>query len=225
MKRIIVAIDGFSGTGKSSTAKEVARQLGYIYVDSGAMYRAIAYYFLHHEVDIQDDYSVKNLLSNIQLEFRSAERKVILFMNNESMDDKIRTMEVNQLVSEVSTLVHVRRELVRQQQQIGMNRGIVMDGRDIGTVVFPDAELKVFMVASLKVRGERRELELKEKGIDIPLEDVMMNLKKRDIIDSGRVEGPLKKAEGALEIDTSDMTFEEQVTTIVNQAKQKINES
>jgi len=225
VNKIIVAIDGFSGTGKSSTAKEVAKALGYIYVDSGAMYRAITYYFLHHEIEIQDDDAVRNLLSNIKLEFRNEAGQNKLYMNDESMDDKIRTMEVNQLVSEVSTLVNVRRELVRQQQQIGENRGIVMDGRDIGTVVFPDAELKVFMVASLDVRGERRKLELEEKGINIPLEEVMMNLKKRDIIDSARAEGPLRKASEALEIDSSDLTFEAQVAKIVDQAKQQINES
>lgn len=224
MNKIIVAIDGFSGTGKSSTAKEVAKTLGYIYVDSGAMYRAITYYFLCHEIEIQNEEVIKNLLSTIKLEFRNGAGQNSLYMNNESMDEKIRTMEVNQLVSEVSTLVSVRRELVKQQQKIGKNRGIVMDGRDIGTVVFPDAELKVFMIASLDVRGERRKLELEEKGINIPLEEVIMNLKKRDIIDSARAEGPLKKASKALEIDSSDLTFDVQVAKIVDQAKKHINE-
>ena len=224
VRKIIVAIDGFSGTGKSSTAKEVAKALKYIYVDSGAMYRAITYYFLHHEVDIQNEDAVKNMLENIRLDFRIENGHDVLYMNDECMEEKIRTMEVNQLVSEVSTLVQVRRELVMQQQQIGAKRGIVMDGRDIGTVVFPDAELKVFMVASLEVRGKRRKLELAEKNIDITEEVVMMNLKKRDIIDSSRAEGPLRKAPDALEIDTSDLTFEDQVAKIIDQAKQKINE-
>ena len=223
MKKIIVAIDGFSGTGKSSTAKEVARQLGYIYVDSGAMYRAVTYYLQHHKVEISNHKAVTDQLGHIQLQFKKVDGQNVLFMNGESMDTKLRTMEVNQLVSEVSTLVSVRRELVKQQQKIGEERGIVMDGRDIGTVVFPDAELKVFMTASLDVRGERRKLELLERNIDIPLEEVMSNLRNRDKIDSERAEGPLKKASNALEIDTSDLTFEEQVSKIVDLAKQHIN--
>ncbi|MCP4457567.1 MAG: (d)CMP kinase [Cytophagales bacterium] len=225
MKKIIVAIDGYSGTGKSSTAKEVARQLDYIYVDSGAMYRAVTYYLLHHKVDISNQSEVERHLDYIQLQFKKVDEQNILFMNGESMDTRIRTMEVNQLVSEVSTLITVRRELVKQQKKIGEERGIVMDGRDIGTVVFTDAELKVFMVASLDVRGKRRKLELQEKNIDIPLEEVMSNLKKRDKIDSERTEGPLKKAPDALEIDTSDLTFDQQVTKIVDQARKEINAS
>lgn len=225
LNEIIVAIDGYSGTGKSSTAKEVARQLGYIYVDSGAMYRAVTFYFLQHGVDISNSSEVIKSLKHIYLQFKNEERQNILFMNGESVDDKLRTMEVNQLVSEVSTLVNVRRELVKQQQKMGIDRKIVMEGRDIGTVVFPNAKLKVFMVASLEVRSKRRKLELDEQTTPIPLEEIMSNLKKRDQIDSEREEGPLRQTAGALVIDTSYLTFKEQVTKIVNQAKKHINES
>ena len=145
-------------------------------------------------------------------------------MNDQIMDSNLRTMEVNELVSEVSTLSNVRQELVSQQQKIGEKRGIVMDGRDIGTVVFTDAELKVFMVASIDVRGKRRRLELLRNNIEIPLDKIMFNLKKRDQIDSERAVGPLTKAKNALEIDTSDLTFDQQVEKIVDKAKSMINE-
>ena len=224
MKKIIVAIDGYSGTGKSSTAKEVARQLGYLYVDSGAMYRAVACRFIERKVDVSNQEQVGKELQNISLEFKNMEGRNSLYMNGRHMDSNLRSMEVNERVSEVSALPNVRRELVSQQQKIGEKRGIVMDGRDIGTVVFTSAELKVFMVASVEVRGERRRLELLENNIEIPLHEIMLNLKKRDQIDSERAVGPLTKAEDALEIDTSHLTFEQQVTKIMNQAKSRIDE-
>ncbi len=224
MKKIVVAIDGFSGTGKSSTAKEVARQLNYIYVDSGAMYRAVTYSFIENGVDINNEAEVTARLQKLRLQFRNVDGRNILYMNGESMDDKIRTMKVSGLVSEVSTLVNVRRELVKQQQRLGGEKGIVMDGRDIGTVVFKDAELKVFMIASLDVRSERRRLELLEKNMVIPLDEIKANLANRDRIDSGRDEGPLKKDDDALLIDTSDLSFDQQVEKIVKQANKKINE-
>ena len=224
MKKIIVAIDGYSGTGKSSTAKEVARQLGYVYVDSGAMYRAVTYHFIENKVDVSNEDKVIAELQNISLKFKNTKGRNMLFMNEQIMDSNLRTMEVNGLVSEVSVLSNVRKELVSQQQNIGKKRGIVMDGRDIGTVVFTDAELKVFMVASIDVRGKRRRLELLKNDIDIPLDEIMLNLKRRDQIDSERAVGPLTKAESALEIDTSDLTFDQQVSKIVDQAKSRINE-
>ena len=224
MKKIIVAIDGYSGTGKSSTAKEVARQLGYVYVDSGAMYRAVTYHFIENKVDVSNEDKVIAELQNISLKFKNTKGRNMLFMNEQIMDSNLRIMEVNGLVSEVSALSNVRKELVSQQQNIGKKRGIVMDGRDIGTVVFTDAELKVFMVASIDVRGKRRRLELLKNDIDIPLDEIMLNLKRRDQIDSERAVGPLTKAESALEIDTSDLTFDQQVSKIVDQAKSRINE-
>jgi CMP/dCMP kinase len=223
MRKIVIAIDGYSGCGKSSTAQAVAKRLGYTYVDSGAMYRAVTLYFLENNVDITDEVAVKRALGEIHLTFEIQDGKNALVLNGRHLDHEIRTAEVNAMVSPVSTLVDVRREMVRQQQRMSTGKGIVMDGRDIGTVVFPDAELKIFMTASIEVRAARRQLELSERGIPSSLEVILVNLAERDRIDSTRSEGPLRKANDAIEIDTSDLTFDGQVNKIVEQAERIIH--
>lgn len=225
MKNIIVAIDGYSGTGKSSTAKAVAKRLNYFYIDSGAMYRAVTYYFLQNGVDIANENAVQSHLKRIELTFQNNGEREMLLLNGAWVENELRTMQVNSNVSAVSALPAVRTAMVKLQQEAGKKKGVVMDGRDIGTVVFPDAELKVFMTASLDVRGKRRQMELKEKGIDSDLKTIVKNLADRDRIDSGREMAPLRKADGAMEIDTSALTFEEQVETIVAAANTIINES
>ncbi len=224
MKKIIVAIDGYSGTGKSSTAKEVANRLHYTFIDSGAMYRAVTFHCLQQKIDLKDLSRVMDELGAIKMEFHPTQQSA-LFLNGKLLADELRTMEVNQSVSDVAAITEVRREMVRQQKLMGKGKGIVMDGRDIGTMVFPEAELKVFMTSSPEVRGKRRQMELFEKGIHSDLETIVKNLKERDQIDSNRAEGPLRKAEGALEIDTSDLTFEEQVERIVQAAEDIIHEN
>ncbi|MBR07415.1 MAG: cytidylate kinase [Rickettsiales bacterium] len=219
MKQIIIALDGYSGTGKSSTAKEVAKALGYTYIDSGAMYRATTFYFLENEIDVNDLEQVNQALNQIKISF--SDNHVLL--NGVDISDEIRTMRINENVSMVSAIKEVRVAMVSQQQQIGEERGIVMDGRDIATVVFPDAELKVFMIANADVRAERRQRELAEKGIHEELNVIKMNLLDRDKIDSSRAESPLKKADDAVEVDTSYLTFDEQVHKIVELAKDVIH--
>ena len=223
MKKIIVAIDGSSGCGKSTTAKAVAKSLGYGYVDSGAMYRAVTLFLLRKGLNWELEDAVNRALQEIEISFSNINGVNTIFLNGENVNTDIRTPQVNAAVSPVSTLIPVRKEMVRQQQQMGNNRGIVMDGRDIGTVVFPDAELKIFMTASLDVRAIRRKAELLESGMDLTVEEIRKNLEERDRIDSSREEGPLKKAEGAWEIDTSNLTFDNQVSMIVERVKKLIS--
>ncbi len=204
MKKIIIAIDGFSGCGKSTTARGVAKELNYIYLDSGAMYRAVTRFFLLHSVDLKDELQVAQALEEIQLSFEMTSQGYQIAMNGTIVEPDIRSMEVSRKVSDVASISAVRRQLVSQQQMLGKEKGVVMDGRDIGTVVFPDAELKVFMRASLDIRAERRLLELKERRIDSTLTQVLDNLKRRDRIDSSRADSPLMKAEDAVELDTSN---------------------
>jgi len=221
MKKIVIAIDGHSGTGKSSTAKLVARQLGYIYIDSGAMYRAVTYHFLKNNVELNDLPHIRESLQSCEIVFK----KGILFLNNEGIEKHIRSMGVNEKVSKVSAISMVRSRLVEQQRKIGAGKGIVMDGRDIGTVVFPDAELKIFMTANIRIRAERRQKELKEKGIFENLEDIEANLIERDRIDSTREDSPLRITNDAIEIDTSQLTLNQQVDKIVLLAQSIIYES
>lgn len=221
MQRITIAIDGFSGTGKSSTAREVASALGYEYLDSGAMYRAATLYFLEHKVSLSSREAINAALDQIAIRFDHGR----ILLNGKDVSTEIRAMQVNEHVSAVSTIAEVRQAMVAQQRQIGKAKGIVMDGRDIGTVVFPGAELKVFMTANARVRARRRQVELEEKGIFEELNAIELNLIKRDEIDSTRSESPLRKAEGAVEIDTSDLTFADQVHKIVSLAKQIIHAS
>ncbi|WP_394330113.1 (d)CMP kinase [Cyclobacterium marinum] len=225
MKKIIVAIDGYSGCGKSTTAKAVAKVLQYTYLDSGAMYRAVTLYFLRNNTDLSGNEEVKKALKNIKITFHFNEAKGIqeIFMNGENVESEIRGMAVSTYVSQVSKLSIVRQAMVDIQRRMGNEKGIVMDGRDIGTVVFPDAELKIFMTADTTIRAERRQKELLEKGEKISLDIVKQNLESRDKIDSGRSVSPLKKAIDAVEIDTSYLDFKEQVSRIIELAKERMN--
>ena len=223
MHKIIIAIDGHSACGKSSTAKVVAKKLGYMYIDSGAMYRATTYYFLQNDIALSNHDQVGEALESIDIQFKiDASGNSQVLLNGTFAEEFIRTMEVNQHVSEVSAVSSVRRAMVSQQRQIGAEKGVVMDGRDIGTVVFPDAELKVFMTASLKVRAERRQKELMEKGIAEELSVISSNLMSRDKADSSRADSPLVQADDALVVDTTHLTFNDQVDKIVKLAEQII---
>ncbi len=217
MKKIIIAIDGNSGCGKSSTAKAIAKELQYIYIDTGAMYRAVTYFFIKNNIDLKNELDVAGALKQIDIsfEYNISSGKNETYLNGKNVEFQIRQMEVSNLVSPVSEISAVRRKLVEQQRRMGQTKGVVMDGRDIGTVVFPDAELKIFMTAGLEVRAERRRLELMEKGTKVDIQDVIDNLKNRDRIDSSREDSPLKKADDAIEIDTSNLTFDEQVNKIL----------
>ncbi|WP_436515680.1 (d)CMP kinase [Ekhidna sp. To15] len=212
--KIVIAIDGYSGTGKSSTAKQVASRLGYTYIDSGAMYRAVTYFFLANNIDFKK-IDIAESLKNCTINFEGPS----IYLNGECIDHEIRTMEVNQNVSAVSTISEVRTKLVEQQREMGQKKGVVMDGRDIGTVVFPNAELKVFMTADTDIRAERRRKELEKKGIHESIEGIKSNLIERDKIDSSREDSPLKMASDAKEIDTSHLTLDEQINKIIVMAE------
>jgi len=224
LKKINIAIDGFSSCGKSSTAKVIAKALNYAYIDTGAMYRAVTVYFLEHYVEFTDPKAVHKALENIELKFvhNQHSNQSEIFLNGLSVEEEIRKMYIAEQVSEVAAIVEVRKNMVGQQQRMGRKRGVVMDGRDIGTIVFPDAELKIFMTADVMIRAERRQKELLEKNELITFDKVVENLKHRDHIDTTRSEGPLKKADDALEIDTTYITFEEQVDIILGFALSKI---
>lgn len=226
MKKIVIAIDGLSGCGKSTTAKAVAKALNYTYIDSGAMYRAVTLHFINRFTNLTNPREITKSLGLMKIEFHKNEETGFqeTFLNGLNVEKVIRTMPVSEKVSEVSKLKEVRTELVAQQQRLGRHKGVVMDGRDIGTVVFPGAELKVFMTADLVIRAERRQQELLAKGDLVELDKIIFNLGERDRIDSSREISPLKKAEGAVEIDTSYLDFEEQVKEIIDLAKIKISE-
>ena len=212
-KKIIIAIDGKSSCGKSTMAKQLAKELGYVYVDSGAMYRAITLYFLRNNVDSNDESQVKEALNEIELDFRLNEQsgQVEIFLNDENVEYLIREMIVAEKVSEVAALGAVRDFAVGQQQKMGKLKGVIMDGRDIGTVVFPHAELKLFLTADNAVRVERRFRELYQKNPNITIEEVAHNIEMRDYIDANREISPLRKAEDAIEIDNTHLTPEEQL--------------
>jgi CMP/dCMP kinase len=212
MKKIIITIDGWSSCGKSTLARQLAQKLGYIYVDSGAMYRAITLYFLRNHVDWTDLKQVKAALKDINLEFAYSEKSgnSEIFLNGENVEYVIRDLVVAEKVSEVAAIKEVRNFAVKQQQQIGGSKGIIMDGRDIGTVVFPEAELKIFMTADNAVRVERRFKEMYEKNPNITIEEVKNNLQMRDYIDSHREASPLRKADDALILDNTNLTTDEQ---------------
>lgn len=211
-KQIIITIDGWSSCGKSTLARQLAKALGYIYVDSGAMYRAITLYFLRNHVDWTDIKEVKKALKEISLEFiyNTKSQSSEIYLNGENVEYVIRDLVIAEKVSEIAAIKEVRDFAVAQQQLMGKNKGIVMDGRDIGTVVFPDAELKIFMTADNAVRVERRFKELYEKNPNITLDEVRANLELRDYIDSHREVSPLHKAEDAIELDNTDLTEEAQ---------------
>lgn len=225
MHRIIIAIDGHSSTGKSTVAKQLADYIGYVYIDSGAMYRAITLYALKNNF-IGDGFFKKDELINdlpkIQLSFSMKNGKNQICLNGENVEQSIRTLEVSQYVSVIAAISEVRQKLVERQQQMGVDGGLVMDGRDIGTVVFPDAELKLFMTASPMIRAQRRYQELINRGDKVSFEKVLENVKERDEIDSTRADSPLKIAEGAIVIDNSDMNLEDQFHTVLQLAKDRM---
>ncbi len=225
MKKIIIAIDGYSGCGKSTTAKAVAKALRYTYLDSGAMYRAVTLYFLENHIDTSESEEIDQSLREMEIEFRhnEADGTQQVYLNGVNVEREARGMEVSAKVSEISKIPQVRAALVEKQRSLGSNKGIVMDGRDIGTVVFPDAELKIFMKADTLIRAERRQRELLEKGQRVSLDKVQENLESRDEQDSGRSISPLKKAEDAVELDTSYLDFNEQVLRILELAKERMD--
>ncbi len=224
MPKIVVAIDGHSSCGKSTTAKLVARELGYAYIDTGAMYRAVTLYFLNHFIDVNDDHGIKLALENISVTFHRNTKtgRNETFLNGLNVEDEIRKMYVTDKVSEVSVIAAVRHAMVKEQQKMGKRRGVVMDGRDIGTTVFPDAEVKVFMTADVLTRAQRRQKELYAKKQMVDLDDIIENLKKRDYIDSNRAESPLRQAPDASLLDTSHMVIEEQVDFVLQKVAAKV---
>ena len=228
MKKITIAIDGFSSCGKSTMAKDLAKKLGYVYVDTGAMYRAVTLYAMRNGL-FNADGSVKTAdlerqMNKINITFKlnkTAERPDT-YLNNELVENDIRTLEVSNHVSQIAAIPFVREAMVAQQQRMGKDKGVVMDGRDIGTTVFPEAELKVFVTASAEGRAQRRYDELKEKGMPADFNDILKNVQERDYIDSHREVSPLRKAPDAIELDNSHMTIAEQSAWLMEQVEQKI---
>ena len=225
MEKIIIAIDGFSSCGKSTMAKDLAHELGYIYVDTGAMYRCVALYALQHKLFLKDgEINIPELeaaMPNINISFKLNKEtgRPDTYLNNENVENKIRTMEVSSHVSSIAAIPFVREALVAQQQKMGKDKGIVMDGRDIGTVDFPNAELKIFVTASPEVRAQRRYDELMEKGMEADYNEILENVKQRDYRDSHRDVSPLRKADDAIELDNSNISIEEQKQWLINQYK------
>ena len=209
---MVIAIDGYSSCGKSTLAKALAKKLGFIYIDSGAMYRAITLYFLRNHVDLENHDAIIDALQHIELNFHSKDYESNITLNGEEVSEEIRLMPVSEAVSPVSAIKEVRQEMVKQQQRMGKSKNIVMDGRDIGTAVFPDAQVKFFMTADPKIRAERRYKEMVAKGDQtITLEEVFENLAHRDYADTTREESPLTRAEDAIILDNTDITEEEQL--------------
>lgn len=220
-KKITIAIDGFSSTGKSTLAKQLANHLGYVYVDTGAMYRAVAFFAMQNgyiNATSFDKGSLINSLPFVRLEFKfnSELGFAEMYLNDINVEKEIRTIEVSNYVSKVAEISEVRAKLVEQQKEMGINKGIVMDGRDIGTVVFPEAELKIFMTASAITRAERRFKELEAKGDDVSFEEVLKNVEERDYIDTHREDSPLVMADDAIEIDNSHLTRQEQFDAVLS---------
>ena len=222
LKKLVIAIDGYSACGKSTTAKQVASVLGYRYIDTGAMYRAVTLYFLDHHVALTNPREVSRALQQIQITSKVNSKNVSeTFLNGLNVEKEIRKMRISENVSQVSTLKEVRQALVEQQRRMARDKAVVMDGRDIGTVVFPNAELKLFMTADILVRAFRRQKELLQRGQLVDLDDVIENLIHRDKIDTSRAESPLRQADDALVIDTTHITIDEQVDEVVRQALSK----
>lgn len=227
MRKITIAIDGYSSCGKSTMAKDLAREIGYIYVDTGAMYRSVTLFAMRNSLFDEDGSikidELKDRMNEINISFRlnSETGRPDTYLNGELVEKEIRTMDVSANVSKIAALPFVREALVAQQQAMGKEKGIIMDGRDIGTVVFPDAELKIFVTASAEVRAQRRYDELKAKGMPADFDDILKNVKERDYIDSHRETSPLRMADDALELDNSHMTIEEQKAWLMAHYKEK----
>lgn len=227
MKKITIAIDGYSSTGKSTLAKQLANHLGYVYVDTGAMYRAVTFFAMQNgliNTDFFDKQILINSLASIKLNFQFNPTLGFaeMYLNDINIETEIRTIEVSNFVSKVAEVSQVRSKLVEQQKAMGKGKGIVMDGRDIGTVVFPDAELKIFMTASAETRAQRRFDELQSKGQNVPYEDVLKNVQERDYIDTHRDDSPLVIADDAIEIDNSYLSREEQFNAVLELANEVI---
>ena len=229
MKKITIAIDGFSSCGKSTMAKDLAKEIGYIYIDSGAMYRAVTLYCLENSLFTSDgsvnSEELEKHINDISVSFclNEATLKLETFLNGVNVESKIRTMEVSSRVSLVAALGFVREALVKLQQEMGKSKGIVMDGRDIGTVVFPDAELKIFVTASAEIRAKRRYDELMAKGQEVSFDEILKNVEERDRIDQTRAVSPLRKADDAIVLDNSNMTVEEQKAWLINEYQKAAN--
>ena len=227
MKKITIAIDGFSSTGKSTIAKELAGKLNYIYVDSGAMYRAVTLYSMQNNLISENYFDKESLIKdlskiNLSFHFNSNLGFAEIYLNGKNVENKIRNLKVSTFVSRIAEIPEVRRKLVEQQQKMGTDKGVVMDGRDIGTVVFPYAELKLFMNASANTRAQRRYEELTKKGEKVTFKEILENVQSRDFIDSTRADSPLVKAKDAIEIDNSNLSIIEQFDKIYTLAKTKI---
>ncbi len=216
MRKILIAIDGPAGSGKSTTARLVAQKLGYVYVDTGAMYRAITLKSLASELDVSNEEQVVSLAKHSDIELVNDSGKLRVILDGNDVTDQIRSEPVTKNVSLVSSYAGVRSEMVAKQRELGAKRGCVFDGRDIGTVVFPDAELKFFMTADVMERARRRQAELSESGTELPIVQVVREMKERDLKDSTRETSPLKRADDAIDIDTTHLTIDEQVAKIVN---------
>lgn len=229
MKKITIAIDGYSSCGKSTMAKDLAREVGYIYIDSGAMYRAVTLYCLENQLFTEEGIDTTKLeaaLPDIHISFQlnPATQRPMTFLNGENVEDRIRTMEVSSHVSPVAALPFVREALVKQQQDMGKEKGIVMDGRDIGTAVFPEAELKIFVVASAEIRAQRRYDELKAKGQEASYDEILANVEERDYIDQNREVSPLRQADDAILLDNSNLTIGEQKQWLKERFEEAVKE-
>lgn len=227
MKDITIAIDGYAGCGKSTTARRVAHDLGYIYIDTGAMYRAVSLYFLRHNISFEQEHpGMLAALNDLHIAFvRNEAGQLQTELNGEIVEQEIRSPEVSAIVSPVSVHASVREAMVAQQRRMGASKGVLLEGRDIGTVVFPDAELKVFMKAEMEVRARRRLAEMQARGVEISLTEVIENLQERDRIDTGRAIAPLRQAEDALVLDTTNLTIEDQVRIVCQWARERMQES
>ena len=229
MRHITIAIDGYSSTGKSTLAKLLAKKLGYVYVDSGAMYRAVTYYAMGNGLIDDSSFKVKELIQqlpkiNIGFKYNKDLGFAEVYLNSVNVEKEIRTLEVSSYVSQVSTVPEVRQELVKQQQEMGKSKAVVMDGRDIGTIVFPNAELKIFLTASPEIRAKRRFYELMDKGQDVSYEEVLGNVQERDYIDSNRQTSPLCKASDAIEIDNSNLSKAETFKKVLELANMTLED-
>ncbi|RYG40591.1 MAG: (d)CMP kinase [Chitinophagaceae bacterium] len=224
MKKTIITIDGWSSCGKSTLARQLAKKLGFVYIDSGAMYRAITLFFLRNHIDWTDDVKVKGALDQVHLhfEYNTKSGRSEIFLNDENVEYLIRDLVVAEKVSEVAAIASVRKFAVRQQQKMGLRNNTVMDGRDIGTTVFPDADLKIFMTSDISIRVERRFKELYDKNPNITIEEVAANLEMRDYIDSHREVSPLRKAEDAVLLDNTNITMEEQLEFAMKLVKERM---
>lgn len=222
LKSFIIAIDGLAGSGKSTSAKIIAKELGFIYLDTGAMYRAITYLALKNNI-IDNEEAIVKLAENSKIKLNFTEGKTIVVINDEDVTEAIRSFDVNSNVSEVSKISGVRKALVKIQQEIGKNTCLVTEGRDTTTVVFPNADVKIYLTASIEKRAERRQIDFIKQGENFSIGEVKENLSKRDYIDSNRDDSPLTKADDAYEVDTSDITIDEQVTSILNISRKVMN--